>query len=64
MKYFTIFFQYNEIYNEVQGIEKLDKLVLDFDPESKKELVSVDSTLVSKLKPHQVNIVHIFCFCV
>ena len=48
-------FQYNEIYNEVPGEEKVDKLVLDFDPETKKELVSVDPNLVAKLKPHQVS---------
>ncbi|XP_023703931.1 transcriptional regulator ATRX isoform X3 [Cryptotermes secundus] len=45
---------YNEIYREVEGIEKFDKLVLDFDPETKEELISVDPYLVSKLKPHQV----------
>ena len=53
MIYFV--FQYNEIYNEVEGVQKVDKLVLDFDPETKKELVSVDSNLVAKLKPHQVS---------
>ncbi|KAL1122717.1 hypothetical protein AAG570_003044 [Ranatra chinensis] len=33
--------------------ETLEKLVLDFDPETKKELVSVDKDLVKKMKPHQ-----------
>lgn len=33
---------------------KIDKLVLDFDPKTKQELVTVDSQLVTKLKPHQV----------
>jgi len=47
--------QYNEIYKEVEGVEVCDKLVLDFDPETKEELVAVDPLLVSKLKPHQVN---------
>ncbi|XP_039292773.1 transcriptional regulator ATRX isoform X3 [Nilaparvata lugens] len=31
-----------------------DRLVLDFDTESKKELVSVDKNLVAQMKPHQV----------
>jgi transcriptional regulator ATRX len=48
--------QYNEIYKEVEGTEKIDKLVLDFNPETKEELVSVDPYIVSKLKPHQVNL--------
>lgn len=34
-------------------ITELDKLVLDFDPETKEELISVDKKLVKKLKPHQ-----------
>ncbi|XP_068081262.1 transcriptional regulator ATRX [Anabrus simplex] len=46
---------YNKLYNELQeGVEKVDKLVLDFDPETKEELVKVDEKLVPKLKPHQV----------
>ncbi|XP_021926690.1 transcriptional regulator ATRX-like isoform X1 [Zootermopsis nevadensis] len=45
---------YNEIYKQLEGTEKLDKLVLDFDPETKEELVAVDPFIVSKLKPHQV----------
>lgn len=35
------------------GEEKLDKLVLDFDTETKEELVSVHEDLVKRLKPHQ-----------
>lgn len=35
------------------GEEKVDKLVLDFDTETKKELVSVHEELVKRLKPHQ-----------
>jgi transcriptional regulator ATRX len=34
--------------------KQLDKLVLDFDPETKEELVSVDKDLVKIMKPHQV----------
>lgn len=45
----------------MEGIEKFDKLVLDFDPETKEELVSVDPYIVSKLKPHQVNLNMLFC---
>lgn len=50
---FTIIFQFNEVF-EVKEAHTLDKLVLDFDPKEKKELLSVDKTLVSKMKPHQV----------
>lgn len=39
---------------EVKETETLDKLVLDFDAENKKELLSVDTDLVAKMKPHQV----------
>lgn len=35
------------------GEEKVDKLVLDFDPETKEELVTVHEDLVKNLKPHQ-----------
>ena len=31
-----------------------DHLVLDFDPKTKEELVTVDKKIVTKLKPHQV----------
>lgn len=34
-------------------IKELDKLVLDFDPDTKDELLTVDKKLVKKLKPHQ-----------
>jgi hypothetical protein len=54
--------QYNEIYKEVEGIEKFNKLVLDFNPETKEELVSVDPYIVSKLKPHQVIEICYFLF--
>ncbi|KAL0829318.1 hypothetical protein ABMA28_004116 [Loxostege sticticalis] len=33
----------------------LEKVVLDFDPETKKPLIEVDRGLVKKLKPHQAN---------
>ena len=33
---------------------QIDHLVLDFDPKTKEELVTVDKNLVKKLKPHQV----------
>ena len=33
---------------------QIDHLVLDFDPKTKEELVSVNQHLVKKLKPHQV----------
>lgn len=36
-----------------EEVKELSKLVLDFDDESKEELLSVDSKLVRKLKPHQ-----------
>lgn len=35
------------------GEEKVEKLILDFDEETKEELVSVDKDLVKRLKPHQ-----------
>ncbi|KAJ8896184.1 hypothetical protein PR048_001527 [Dryococelus australis] len=44
---------YNELYEIPENFEVLDKLVLDFDPETKEELVSVHPNLVRKLKPHQ-----------
>ncbi|KAK1129914.1 hypothetical protein K0M31_019613 [Melipona bicolor] len=45
---------YNEMYEiRLAGEEKVDKLVLDFDPEMKEELVTVDKDLVKNLKPHQ-----------
>lgn len=39
--------------NKLEEITELEKLVLDFDPETKDELISVDKKLVKKLKPHQ-----------
>lgn len=35
------------------GEERVEKLVLDFNPETKEELVSVHKDLVKRLKPHQ-----------
>lgn len=58
---FLCFLQYNEIYKEVEGVEVCDKLVLDFDLETKEELVAVDPYIVSKLKPHQVNKTFYIC---
>lgn len=45
---------YNEMYEtRLANEEKVDKLVLDFDPETKEELLSVHENLVKRLKPHQ-----------
>ncbi|XP_039283031.1 transcriptional regulator ATRX homolog isoform X2 [Nilaparvata lugens] len=46
---------YNAIYEAVEDTasKKVDKLVLDFDPETKKPIISVDKGLVAKMKPHQ-----------
>lgn len=47
---------YNQVYDEdIQKIETIEKLVLDFDEETKEELLEVDLGLVRKLKPHQAN---------
>jgi len=35
-------------------MESISKLVLDFEPETKKELITVHPNLVKLLKPHQV----------
>ncbi|KAG7301961.1 hypothetical protein JYU34_013405 [Plutella xylostella] len=50
------------LYNNLQFDESgkpdevvLDKVVLDFDPETKEPLIQVDPGLVKKLKPHQAN---------
>ncbi|XP_054270092.1 transcriptional regulator ATRX homolog isoform X2 [Macrosteles quadrilineatus] len=43
---------FNQVF-EVKESTKLEKLVLDFDPETKKELISVNKDLVAKMKPHQ-----------
>lgn len=37
-------------------MESCKKLVLDFDPETKKEIVVVHPDLVKFLKPHQVRL--------
>ncbi|XP_011344208.2 transcriptional regulator ATRX isoform X3 [Ooceraea biroi] len=45
---------YNEVYEmRLAGEEKVDKLVLDFNTETKEELISVHKELVKCLKPHQ-----------
>ncbi|XP_018359340.1 PREDICTED: transcriptional regulator ATRX homolog isoform X1 [Trachymyrmex cornetzi] len=45
---------YNEMFEiRLAGEEKVDKLVLDFDTETKQELVTVHKELVKHLKPHQ-----------
>lgn len=45
---------YNELIKKAsEHVEVLQELVLDFDVETKKPLVSVDYDLVRKLKPHQ-----------
>ncbi|XP_026482209.1 LOW QUALITY PROTEIN: transcriptional regulator ATRX homolog [Ctenocephalides felis] len=45
---------YNSLYDDKLMKEaKVDKLVLDFDPETKKELITVHKKLVKHLKPHQ-----------
>ncbi|XP_059622920.1 transcriptional regulator ATRX homolog [Phlebotomus argentipes] len=46
---------YNTIYEEKDEVKELEKVVLDFDEESKKEILSVHPDLVKKLKPHQGN---------
>jgi len=51
---------YNNTFGDTSGLPQdkdaiLDKLVLDFDPETKKILVEVNRKLVKKLKPHQAN---------
>lgn len=45
---------YNQIFEKPE-VAELDKFVLDFDAESKEELLCVDQGLTKKLKPHQVN---------
>ncbi|XP_039279743.1 transcriptional regulator ATRX homolog [Nilaparvata lugens] len=48
---------YNEMFKliEENTSKKIEKLVLDFDPKTKEELISVDKGLVAKMKPHQAN---------
>lgn len=43
------FFQLSELFST----EANDQLVLDFDTQSKKAIISVDRKLVKHLKPHQ-----------
>lgn len=40
---------------EIEEVKELEHLVLDFDPETKEELITVDKKLVTKLKPHQAS---------
>ncbi|XP_076293239.1 uncharacterized protein LOC143215198 isoform X2 [Lasioglossum baleicum] len=45
---------YNEMYEaRLASEEKVDKLVLDFNAETKEDLVSVHPDIVKRLKPHQ-----------
>ncbi|XP_034948459.1 LOW QUALITY PROTEIN: transcriptional regulator ATRX homolog [Chelonus insularis] len=45
---------FNEMYEtRLANEEKVDKLILDFDEESKEILLDVDKNLVKRLKPHQ-----------
>ncbi|XP_078034096.1 uncharacterized protein LOC144468475 [Augochlora pura] len=45
---------YNEMYEaRLANEEKVEKLVLDFNTETKEELVSVHPNIVKRLKPHQ-----------
>ncbi|XP_052903383.1 transcriptional regulator ATRX homolog isoform X2 [Anopheles moucheti] len=47
---------YNQMYDEKPAVATtLEKLVLDFDEETKKPLLEVDKKLVKLLKPHQAN---------
>jgi transcriptional regulator ATRX len=47
---------YNKIFSIPEGKDSTcDQLVLDFDPKTKQILVEVNKKLVTKLKPHQVN---------
>lgn len=56
LKNFLFSRQYNKIFEiDLESDQQdLGKLVLDFDADSKKELVSVNEKLVKFLKPHQV----------
>lgn len=57
--------QYNNLEFDESGKPDevvLEKVVLDFDPETKEPLIEVDRGLVKKLKPHQVNLAFITYF--
>lgn len=40
---------------KLEEVKELEKLILDFDEETKEELVTLDKKLVKKLKPHQAS---------
>lgn len=49
--------QYNELFEKGEAAEETpNRLVLDFDEEAKKSLVSVHKNFVKILKPHQVGV--------
>lgn len=52
----TFILQYNQIF-DVESLKKssVDKLVLDFDEQTKNELLTVHKDLVKHLKPHQAS---------
>lgn len=48
--------QFNKVFEVKDSSDQtVKKLVLDYDPETKKELVTVSPELLKKLKPHQVD---------
>ncbi|KAJ8925712.1 hypothetical protein NQ315_009559 [Exocentrus adspersus] len=46
--------KYNKLFEGITE-SKLDKLILDYDEEEKKEIISVNKKIVKKLKPHQAS---------
>lgn len=47
-------FQYNQIFDDDKPADAtVEKVVLDFDEKSKKEIIAVNKDLVKRLKPHQ-----------
>lgn len=47
---------YNKIYeDQMEKVKVIDSLVLDFDEETKEDLLTVDKQLIKKLKPHQAS---------